>query len=548
MNRVAFAVLAASAFWTLPAVAAPPVPGKEARTLYESGVRLFENQKYEQAIVEFTRSYQAKAVPASLFMMAQSEYYSGRFKEARAHYAAYLAEEKDLSIDFREVARDRIESIDHRKSVFAINTIPEGVQVVIEGKPGTPPVIGTAPNNFEVAPGHYVIRLQKPNHKPAAVEYDIDIIETKPLFFKLDPIPARLEITTVPKDADLFVNDNSTRNPYRQNVVPGRYEIFARARDHSPKAVAAFDLGPGERKELKLDLDRVQRSGDLELVAWTTALGMAAGGSAVLTLTGDPSNPGRGAAGALVAGTIVGGVAALVPAILIVPRYITDNRALFIIGGEWMGAAEGVAVGLTFKNSMGAGLIGGLAGFATGTVTASVLKDRAPTYGRVALIQSGAIVGATAGALAIPSLEIDRKWLGPGVLVGLNAGLAAGLALAYLPDQSVNGPTWKRIILIDAMAAAGALVGVVASTVKRCSGNDCSIPLTVETARLTLGIGLVGLVAGIILTRNLDYQEAHSPTGSSPPPVAIVPSPSVMVVDTPGGGRAIPSLAAVGRF
>ncbi len=78
---------------------------------------------------------------------------------------------------------------------------------------------------------------------------DVDIAETKPLFFKLEPIPARLEIETKPLGATLYVNGNRARNPYRQDIAPGPVEIFAEAPDYESRSID-FSLAPGEHRAL----------------------------------------------------------------------------------------------------------------------------------------------------------------------------------------------------------------------------------------------------------------------------------------------------------
>src|SRR6185436_10236600 len=100
--------------------------------------------------------------------------------------------------------------------------------------------------------------------------------ETKPLFFKLDEIPARLEIETGPPGATLYVNGNRARNPYRQDVAPGHYEIIGEAPDHDQRAIE-FVLGAGERKLLTGDnhfqLPYTQRSGRPELIVASGIIG-----------------------------------------------------------------------------------------------------------------------------------------------------------------------------------------------------------------------------------------------------------------------------------
>src|SRR6185436_8336861 len=131
-------------------------------------------------------------------------------------------------------------------------------------------------------------------------------------------------------------------------------------------------------------------------------------------------------------------------------------------------------------------------------------------YGRVTVIESGAAIGALAGVLMYNAIEPAgatedyRKRREPlFVLGGLNVGLGAGLAMAYLPDQRKRGPSWKRVALIDLAAAAGAFTGAVATTVNTCLANPvrqdqggCAFAPDQRTARFTLAGGAVGLVAG----------------------------------------------------
>ena len=154
-------------------------------------------------------------------MMAQCEYL---LKDARGNYQRYATENPEG--EFAALARDRVESIDKRKSTFVVNTVPEDVTVsiAVDGDPKAgavaPVAIGQAPNNFQVPRGRYRIDVTKPNYQGQTRVVDVDIAETKPLFFKLDPIPARLEIMTVPPGATLYVNGNRARNPYNQESHP----------------------------------------------------------------------------------------------------------------------------------------------------------------------------------------------------------------------------------------------------------------------------------------------------------------------------------------
>jgi hypothetical protein len=412
----------------------------QARSHYEIGLRLFDVRDHEQALIEFAKANELKTRPAAVFMMAQCEYLLGRLKDARAHYQSYVSESPDG--EFVELAKDRIESIDKRVSTFVINTVPDDVTVRItpEGKSDAAPVVGQAPNNFSVPRGRYRIDITKRQYIGQTRLVEVDVAETKPLFFKLDPIPARLEIETSPPAATLYVNGNRARNPYRQDVVAGHYEIFAETVDHVARTLE-FDLAPGERKMLlgpgRLKLQYVQRSGRPELIVASTLMGGLVGAGAVAAALGSHFDGANVASVSLVAGgAFTGFVGGALIATRVVSHYIPDNRALFVLGSMWLGVAEGAGVGIvsrqlaTFaqtpappcpgpspcRGSIGdqlrAGFIGTIPGLAVGLTTGSLLSSHAPTYGRAALIQSAAVGGALTGIL----FQVATRWrpYGPG--------------------------------------------------------------------------------------------------------------------------------------
>jgi hypothetical protein len=609
----------------------------DARSHYEMGLKLFDAREHEQALIEFDQANQLKSRPAALFMMAQCEYLLGRLKEAHRDYQRYLDQNPDG--EFAALARDRVEAIDKRPSTFVINTVPDDVTVRIspEGQAGGVVASGQAPNNFSVPRGRYRVDVTKPSFQGQTRIVEVDIAETKPLFFKLDPIPARLEIETNPPGATLYVNGNRARNPYRQEIAPGPVEIFAEAPNFEPRSID-LSLAPSEHKSLigdaRFELAYKQRSGRPELFVASALLGGFVGAGAVAAAIGkDLDNQNVAsvvlATGGGISGMVVGGLLATP----FVPRYIPDNRALFIIGGMWIGAAEGFGAGVVgrqiatheesdpspcqapCRGSVGSylriGFEGSLPGLALGLTTGALLAKHAPTYGRVALIQSAALGGAVTGALA----QIALKWhpyggtawdytvrqpvdgstdapngvvyaksttsgtppvnqgcvftppgpnmpnasepcafkdgnsvldLAPGILIGLNVGLAAGLLGAYLPDQSHYGPSWKRVLLIDLAAGAGAVAGGVFGCVFNVDGC-LSAPQPSPDARsiaawaALAGAGF-GAVGGIVLTRGFDDDlPSREVTPTTMPVATFAPIRGA-------NGSLVPAFAAMGSF
>jgi hypothetical protein len=552
------ALLAAFSVAVTSAQAQEADPAAQARQHYEAGVSLFEAGNKEQALVEFQLANELVPKKANLFMIAQCQYHLGLLKDARANYQEFLAQPS--SGELADIARLRIEAINRRPGVIAINTVPDQVQVRIEGEGQV--FTGEAPNEFRIPRGHYRVTVSKPNFVRQERDIAIDVAETKPLFFKLDPIPAHLEIHTVPSNATLYVRGNRTQNPYSQFVDPGDYEIYAEANYHIPRH-DVVSLTPGQQLKVDFSLSYLQRSGRPELIGFWIGIGAIGGGMAVTTRL-SPGQPGN--LTLVGAGALAGGIGAGVISAALVPAYIQDNLALFRIGGGWIGDVEGLSLGLALTQSVSGAWLGGVVGLSAGSVVGWWLDDHAPNYGRVAVIQSGAFLGAAAGVLAIPTVGFALKStnssntttirtdrVGWGMLAGMNVGLAAGLALAYLPDQRAYGPSWQRVMLIDLAAVAGGFTGALLQMCVSGQGNKgvCGdTEIGPQMARYALAGSAVGLATGFLLTWKYDkHDDKRDETLAQARPARAMPLPGALPVQTTDGRWAlVPGLVSQGQF
>jgi hypothetical protein len=543
---------------------------RRARRFFQDGMRLFEHgnkgEALNQALINFQFAQELAPRPENLAMMAHCEYHLGLFKEARAHYEQYL--EHESSGPLAETARQRIEAMNRRKASLVINSIPEGVEVTLErldspdgsgnGEDTTRITTGQAPGEFRVPAGRWRVTAAMPKYVSKTVEVALEGVESKPLYFTLERRMARLEIRTDPPNATLYVRGNRARNPYIQDVEPGTYEVYAEATNYESRTETYFVV-PGENRKIPFNLNYVQRSGRAELIGFWTAAGAVAGGAGVGAWLSradrtDTTLESVGASATVVVGAaLVGGVAGALTSTAFVPGYLRDNLALFRIGAAWIGAVEGAALGVTLRHSTAAAWVGGAAGLGLGAVGGRFLDRNAPNYGRGAVIQSAAAIGALAGALAVPAFDLKKRHSAAVILAGLNLGLGAGLGLAYLPDQGTYGPTWRRVMLIDLATAAGGIGGALIKIVGQClQTKGGSKPCAFETGNgqptaqfALVGAGL-GLAAGWLLTRQYD-------TGNLLPseraPLALLPLPTVLPVPAPDGRlRALPALAARGTF
>jgi hypothetical protein len=232
-----------------------------------------------------------------------------------------------------------------------------------------------------------------------------------------------------------------------------------------------------------------------------------------------------------------------------------------------------------------AGFIGSLPGWAVGITTGALLAKKAPTYGRVALLQSAALGGGILGAITQVALQwkpygdtwgftvrappkempnpTDVDCIGtgdekrcaypersaldlmPGTLIGLNVGLVAGILGAYLPDQSRPGPSWRRVLFVDLAVGAGAIAGATFGCVSnpKClnqSPEDEDRAIAAGAALLGAGLGFAG---GVLLTRHID--DSAPETRSSPPPT--MPVATFAPIRDAAGGIG-PGVAAMGTF
>jgi hypothetical protein len=152
----------------------------------------------------------------------------------------------------------------------------------------------------------------------------------------------------------------------------------------------------------------------------------------------------------------------------------------------------------------------------------------------------------------VPALDLDKSDYTPlSVLAGLNLGLGAGLALAYLPDQTKYGPQWAQVMLINLGTAAGVLAGAMVDNIRYClggSGGSCEIDSgeAKYTARYALAGGAIGLVTSWLLTQRWGVSDEPSP---GPPPVSLITFPTVLPsAGADGSTRPAFGLTSAGRF
>jgi hypothetical protein len=180
--------------------------------------------------------------------------------------------------------------------------------------------------------------------------------------------------------------------------------------------------------------------------------------------------------------------------------------------------------------ALGTGLVGG---------TAAILltRDRRPFQGDVELVRSGGLWGfATGGLLAAIVQPEDSRTVFTMMGLGMDGGLAAGLALAQVYDIPRN-----RMLFIDTGALGGGLLGFAAAFLALGPPDDD------RSARILCSSALAGLYAGmaaaLYLTRDMKPDRDDKVAGA---PALLTRAPdgrwhvgriALLPVMTPEGGH-----------
>lgn len=163
MRIRAFAFILATTFATSSVVTLPvrdvfaqgmDADTKEAKALFEDGVKLYKAGKYEEARVKFKAAYGLKKRPSIILNLANAEVQTKRPLDAIAHFKEVMAM-GDAKPDDKDEAKNGL--AEARKQVGTLNIdAPTGSAVTVDGESRTVP-----PDSLiEVMPGAHTVVLK----------------------------------------------------------------------------------------------------------------------------------------------------------------------------------------------------------------------------------------------------------------------------------------------------------------------------------------------------------------------------------------------------
>jgi len=160
--------LVASILAALPAPAAgdPPTSAKrEADRHFKTGVELFEEGKYSEALAEFEQAYALESHPLVLYNLAAAHRALSQYAQAVDFYKRFLAEGKGI-VRPKQLARGERELADllRRVARIEVSTTPEGATVSVDGRP-----VGPSPLDqpLLLGPGDHLVGATLDGYEPA---------------------------------------------------------------------------------------------------------------------------------------------------------------------------------------------------------------------------------------------------------------------------------------------------------------------------------------------------------------------------------------------
>lgn len=162
----AAAQLLAVALLGAPAQAQTPAETAEARELFVQGGAFAEQGKWDEARVRFERSLKLKPSSLTLYSLGVAQRQTGRLIEARASFAAFLAEPSTPATrPFEQPAREAVDELEKRIAKIRFDINPAGVpgiSVELDGAPIPPEVLA---NPRPVNPGAHSVTASAPGFK-----------------------------------------------------------------------------------------------------------------------------------------------------------------------------------------------------------------------------------------------------------------------------------------------------------------------------------------------------------------------------------------------
>jgi hypothetical protein len=227
----------------------------EAREHFDRGLRLFNQQDNEGALVEFQRAYELVPHPMVLFNLGLVLSAAGRSLKAVEAFDKLLANPGTL--DAARLARAKDERARQAALIgeVTVTATVEGASVELDGfDVGKTPL----PAPLRMASGAHVIAMMAPGYAPMRKQIAVAGSAKDALAFELQPSdtqPAHLTVKTALLDGDVMVDDHAVgKTPLAASLaLPSGNHVIEVRRPGYLTAKQSVALGAGSAGELALE-------------------------------------------------------------------------------------------------------------------------------------------------------------------------------------------------------------------------------------------------------------------------------------------------------
>lgn len=222
---------------------------READRHFKTGVKLFEETKYSEALAEFEQAYALASHPLVLYNLASTHRALSQYSQAVDFYNRFLTEGKGV-VKPAQLAKGQRELDDVLRLIARVDvtTAPEGATVSVDGRTIGPSPLGQP---LILGPGDHVVSATLEGHKRAERSFRVAAGDTLAVALTL---AKKAEAPVVEGGGGPVVVDTAPETRDRRFAVSASFGTNAIEVDSTGAPVLGIGYAFGDRLSVALDV------------------------------------------------------------------------------------------------------------------------------------------------------------------------------------------------------------------------------------------------------------------------------------------------------
>lgn len=225
---------------------------READRHFKTGVKLFEETKYSEALAEFEQAYALASHPLVLYNLATTHRALSQYAQAVDFYNRFLAEGKGV-VKPAQLAKGQRELDDVLRLIarVEVTTTPEGATVSVDGRALGPTPLGQP---LILGPGDHVVNATLDGHDPAERRFRVAAGDTLAVALTLARRPDEPVVEGGGGDGGSAAVDAAPLTRDRRLAVSASFGTNAIEVDSTGAPVVGVAYGFGDRFSVGIDV------------------------------------------------------------------------------------------------------------------------------------------------------------------------------------------------------------------------------------------------------------------------------------------------------